>query len=196
MKLFLATGNSHKRDEFARILTEHQIVIPRDLGIPFDPAETESTFHGNALIKARALYALTGGPVIADDSGICVDALDGAPGVLSARFGSVDGSSLSATERNRLLVERMRGKTDRTARFVCNLVLYLGPDRYWSVQETLEGTLIEEERGVGGFGYDPILFIPSLGMTVAELPDAEKDRLSHRGKAARLLGALLATHEA
>ncbi len=191
MKLFLASGNAHKRLEFARIFPDHDIVIPTDLGLAFDPDETESTFHGNALIKAKALFALTGGPVIADDSGICVDALGGEPGIRSARYGSEGGVNLDAAGRNRLLLENMRGMSDRRARFVCNLVLYLGPDRYWSVQETLEGLIIEDERGTGGFGYDPVMFIPEEGMTVAELSDADKDRLSHRGKAGRLISLLL-----
>lgn len=191
MKLYLASGNAHKRLEFARIFPDHDIVIPSDLGLAFDPDETESTFHGNALIKAEALYALTGGPVLADDSGICVDALGGEPGIRSARYGSEGGVILDAAGRNGLLLERMRGISDRRARFVCNLVLYLGPDRYWSVQETLEGLIIESERGAGGFGYDPVMFIPEEGMTVAELSDADKDRLSHRGKAGRLISRLL-----
>ncbi len=193
MKLYLASGNAHKRLEFSRIFPNHDIVIPSDLGFGFDPDETESTFHGNALIKAKALFALTGGPVIADDSGICVDALGGEPGVRSARYGSEGGVNLDAAGRNRLLLERMNGVSDRRARFVCNLVLYLGPDRYWSVQETLEGLLIETERGSGGFGYDPVMYVPEEGMTVAELSDADKDRLSHRGKAGRLIALLLET---
>ncbi len=191
MKLYLATGNAHKRLEFARIFPDHDIVIPSDLGLAFDPEETETTFHGNALIKAKALFELAGGPVIADDSGICVDALGGEPGVRSARYGSENGVNLDAAGRNRLLLERMRGMDDRRARFVCNLVLYLGPDRYWSVQETLEGLIIDSERGAGGFGYDPVMYLPEEGMTVAELSDADKDRLSHRGKAGRLLSVLL-----
>jgi len=85
MKIYFASGNAHKKEELARILPNHTIVIPSDEGIPFDPEETESTFFGNSLIKARALFEITGKPVIADDSGICVDALNGAPGVLSAR---------------------------------------------------------------------------------------------------------------
>ena len=193
MKLFLASGNAHKRLEFSRIFPGHDIVIPSDLGLAFDPDETESTFYGNALIKAKTLYELTGGPVIADDSGICVDALGGEPGVRSARYGSEDGEKLDAPGRNRLLLENMRGKTDRRARFVCNLVLYLGPDRFWSVQETLEGVIIDTERGTGSFGYDPVMYVPEEGMTVAELSDADKDRLSHRGKAGRLISLLLDT---
>jgi len=191
MKIYFASGNAHKKEELSRILAPHTLVIPGEEGIAFDPEETEHTFYGNALIKAKALYDLVHFPVIADDSGICVDALDGAPGVLSARFGSVNGCELDAGERNQLLLSKMEGKENRTSRFVCNMVLYLGPDRFISVQETLEGLLITESRGTGGFGYDPLLYIPEYGKTVAELSPEEKDICSHRGKAGRHIARLL-----
>ncbi len=192
MKIYFASGNSHKRVELAQILPAHDVVIPKDEGIAFDPEETEPTFYGNALIKARALYEIVRKPVIADDSGICVDALGGAPGVLSARYGSKPGEPLlDAESRNRLLLAAMREKPNRSCRFVCNMVLYYGPDRFVSVQETIEGTLIEEGRGLGGFGYDPVVFIPELGKTVAELSPEEKNEVSHRGKAARKIAIFL-----
>ena len=102
------------------------------------------------------------------------------------------GKKLSAEERNALLLARMKGVENRTCRFVCNMVLYFGNERFVSVQETLEGELIAESRGSGGFGYDPIVFIPSYGKTVAELSGAEKDFLSHRGKAGRKIAEILA----
>lgn len=191
MKLYFASGNAHKREEMARIFSGHAIVIPSDEGIEFDPDETESTFYGNSLIKAKALYDIVRAPVIADDSGLCVDALGGAPGVLSARYGSENGKKLDVADRNRLLLKKMSGVADRTCRYVCNMVLYLGPDRFWSIQETLEGALIDEERGTGGFGFDPIVFLREYGMTVAELPPDVKDSLSHRGKAGRQIARLL-----
>jgi XTP/dITP diphosphohydrolase len=191
MKIYFASGNAHKKEEVARLFSEHTIVIPSDEGIAFDPEETETTFYGNALLKARALWDIVHQPVLADDSGICVDALRGAPGVLSARYGSENGEKLSPAERNRLLLSRMEGKTGRTARFVCNMVLYLSSDRFWAIQETLEGVVITEERGTGGFGYDPVLFIPEYGKTVAELSPEDKDHCSHRGKACRQIEALL-----
>jgi len=191
MKIYFASGNAHKRDEIARIFPGHTIAIPSDELIPFDPEETEATFYGNALIKARELYRLTGQPVLADDSGICVDALGGAPGVLSARYGSENGEKLDADARNRLLLSRMEGIENRACRFVCNMVLYLSSDRFYSVQETLEGVLVTETRGKGGFGYDPIVLVPALGRTVAELSPEEKDALSHRGKAGRVIARLL-----
>jgi len=191
MKIYFASGNAHKKEELARILPDHTIVIPADEGIPFDPDETETTFFGNSLIKARALFEITGKPVIADDSGICVDALGGAPGVLSARYGSENGQKLDTAGRNRLLLSRMEGIKNRTCRFVCNMVLYVATDRFYSVQETLEGTLVTENRGSGGFGYDPLVLVPTLGRTVAELTPEEKDELSHRGKAGRVIARLL-----
>lgn len=194
MKIYFASGNAHKRDEMARIFAGHTIVIPSDEGIDFDPEETEPTFSGNALIKAKCLYNIVRQPVLADDSGICVDALGGAPGIYSARYGSENGEKLDARARNALLLSRMAGTTDRTCRFVCNMTLYLGPDRFVSAQETLEGTLVEsleEGRGSGGFGYDPVVYLPAFGKTVAELSDADKDAVSHRGKAGRILANVI-----
>jgi XTP/dITP diphosphohydrolase len=194
MKLYFASGNAHKRDEIARIFAGHDIVIPSDEGIGFDPEETGTSFGDNALIKAKSLYDIVRQPVIADDSGICVDALGGEPGIYSARYGSENGEKLDARERNALLLSRMAGRADRTCRFVCNMTLYLEPDRYVSVQETLEGTLVgtlDEGRGMRGFGYDPVVYLPSFGKTVAELDDADKDAVSHRGKAGRTLAALI-----
>lgn len=192
MTIVIATGNRHKAEEFSRIFSGHRIVLPADRGIMFDPEETATTFNGNALIKARTLFELLGEPVIADDSGICVDALNGEPGVYSARYGATNGIELSAEDRNKLLLSRMKGIPDRTARFVCNMVLYYGPDRFVSVQETLEGSIVSESgSGSGGFGYDPVLYLPEYGKTVAELSDDQKDLVSHRGKAARKLKIFL-----
>lgn len=192
MTIYIATGNRHKAEEFGRILTDHHIILPSDQDISFDPDETGETFLDNALIKAQTLYDIVRQPVLADDSGICVDALDGAPGVYSARFGSTNGYDLSSEERNRLLLAKLSGISDRKARFVCNLVLYFGPNRYVSVQETLEGEIVSEQgSGTGGFGYDPVLFLPEFGKTVAELDPVQKDRVSHRGKAAQKMIFLL-----
>ncbi|GHT73069.1 non-canonical purine NTP pyrophosphatase [Spirochaetia bacterium] len=201
MTIWFATGNAHKKQELQAILQGHTIKIPADAGITgFDPDETGATFLENALIKARALYQLIAdrfpsetGPVIADDSGLCVDALGGRPGIYSARYGTTgNGNKLEAGERNALLLREVGDAPDRSARFVCAMVLLFGSDRFSAVQETLEGRLIREERGAGGFGYDPILFIPELGRTVAELSEAEKNRISHRGKAGKAIAKLLA----
>jgi XTP/dITP diphosphohydrolase len=197
MTIWFATGNTHKRAELAAILRDHQIRIPADAGINFDPEETGATFLENALIKARALHRLiaeTGrsgegfsGPVIADDSGLCVDALGGRPGIYSARY----GGNGDAGKRNSLLLGELGDSPNRSARFVCAMVLMFSPDRFFAVQETLEGEIIREERGTGGFGYDPILWLPEFGRTVAELSGEEKNRISHRGKAGRTIAQFL-----
>lgn len=193
MKIYFASGNAHKKEELSRILAAHSIIIPSDEGIAFDPEETEPTFFGNALIKAKALFDLVGCPVLADDSGICVDALNGAPGVLSARYGSENGKNFNASERNQLLLSQMTGIKNRKCRFVCNMVLYLGSDHFYSVQETLEGSLVTEGRGTQGFGYDPLVYLQEFNKTVAELEPEEKDRCSHRGKAGILMAKLLSS---
>jgi XTP/dITP diphosphohydrolase len=197
MTIWFATGNAHKRAELAAIFSGHTIKIPADLGISFDPDETGATFAENALIKARELRrriaaAGYGDPVIADDSGLCVDALDGRPGIRSARYGSEGGKLLVDGERNALLLKELGDNPNRKARFVCAMALLLDDDRFFLVQETLEGELIPAGRGKGGFGYDPILFIPAMGRTVAELSGEEKNRISHRGKAGRAIARLLA----
>jgi XTP/dITP diphosphohydrolase len=199
MHIWFASGNRHKRQELAAILSNFDgievfVKIPSDAGIVFDPLENGSTFLENALIKARELYKIVHEPVIADDSGLCIDALDGRPGIYSARYGSTQGKNLTDGERNRLILKELGGTAQRKARFVCAMVLILSEDRFSAVQETLEGEIIGEEwgegRGIGGFGYDPILFLPSLMRTAAELSEEEKNLLSHRGKAGRALGAL------
>jgi XTP/dITP diphosphohydrolase len=192
MTLWFATANGHKRKELASILDEHTILIPLDRAMDFDPEETGTAFYENALIKARALYALVHEPVIADDSGLCVDALDGRPGVYSARYGSGDGKKLDSPGRNALLLKELGCAKNRAARFVCAMVLMLSENRFFLVQETLEGTIVRKARGTGGFGYDPLLYLDEKQRTVAELPDDEKNALSHRGRAARRIAALLA----
>ena len=189
-----------------------EIKIPADAGIAFAPEETGSTFLENALIKAAALHNLLaekgilrgGEAVIADDSGICVDALGGRPGVHSARYrgaivggAAADGAVLnavpSAEEQNALLLAELGGNPRRSARFVCAMVLYYSSDRFFVAQETLEGEVVKNApQGNGGFGYDPVLYLPELGRTAAELSAQEKNRLSHRGKAGRILAGILA----
>ncbi|GHV80654.1 non-canonical purine NTP pyrophosphatase [Spirochaetia bacterium] len=202
MTIWFATGNTGKRKELAAILPDHTIRIPADEGIPFDPEETGATFAENALIKARELQRLvskpnTPVPVIADDSGICVDALDGRPGLYSSRYGSEEGRKLESADRNALLLKELGDNPRRSARFVCAMVLLFSDDRFFLVQETLEGEIIREERGSanpvgsGGFGFDPILYLPHYGRTVAELPEEEKNRISHRGKAGQAIAKFL-----
>jgi XTP/dITP diphosphohydrolase len=191
-ELLLASNNEHKRQEFARLFPGVKILEPHDVGIDFDFPESGRTFFENANGKAAALHGLAGRPVIADDSGLCVDALGGEPGIYSARYGSAPGAGpLEAPQRNRYLLERMSGMKERAAHFVCCLVLFLGGDRFLAAQETVSGVITGEPRGTNGFGYDPLFLLPGLGQTMAEISDADKDRLSHRGRAARRILDLL-----
>jgi XTP/dITP diphosphohydrolase len=217
MTIWFATGNAHKRSELSDILRTHgvgcRLLIPKDAGLDFDPEETGTCFHENALLKANELYALLdkkrphlfnpGDPIIADDSGICVDALGGRPGIYSARYAGAAHSGqriiagakkLEAAERNALLLEELGDASDRKARFVCAMALMYSPSRFFVAQETMEGEIVkapEHARGTGGFGYDPILFIPELGRTTAELSEEEKNMISHRGKAGRIIAEII-----
>ena len=203
MKLYLASGNEHKRIEMQQILPEFEILIPKDEGIEFEPEETGSTFYENSMIKAKALWDIVKAPVIADDSGICVDALGGAPGIYTSRYagpefmkGWPDGKKIPQDEQNRLLIEQLNAtKSDnRSCHYTCSIVLMLNPDRFFVAQETFEGKLIdsiEKQAGTGGFGYDPIVFLPEYGKTVAEISADEKNRISHRGKAVKIIKTIL-----
>lgn len=156
--------------------------------------EDGDDFVANALIKARAYWQ--GPPVLADDSGLCVRALGGAPGVHSARFGEAEaGRKLSDSEKNRLLLQKLQGIEDRSAHFVCALVLLWEPQRFVIVQETWTGRILTEERGQAGFGYDPVFLPEGLDRSSAELSPEEKNALSHRGRAAQRLKLLLWNEE-
>ena len=192
MEILLASGNAHKKGELEKIFPGHTLLTPADLGIPFDHEETGHTFYDNARGKALALHLLTGKPVLADDSGICVPALGGAPGIYSARYGSNPGEpEWEAPERNALLLRNMEGQEDRRAFFVCAMVLLFDEYRHYTIQETVEGRLTHAPAGAGGFGYDPLFFLEDYGKTMAELPAEEKNRISHRGKAGARMARLL-----
>lgn len=191
MDLYVASGNRHKKQEIAEILPDFNIILPEEKNLSFNPEENGSSFFENAFIKAKSLYEITNQPALADDSGICVDALDGEPGIFSARFGSENGEKLTDADRNNYLLRKMKGIKNRTCRFVCCIVLYGGENRFISVQETLEGILLEKARGKNGFGYDPLVFLPGKGKSVAELSGEEKNLLSHRGKAVRALASII-----
>ncbi|MBP3709471.1 MAG: RdgB/HAM1 family non-canonical purine NTP pyrophosphatase [Treponema sp.] len=211
MKIYLATNNKNKKYEMTEILAPHAVVIPSDEGIGFNPDETGTTFYENSLIKARALYEIVRCPVIADDSGICVDALGGRPGIYSSRYTGAslqNGKELSQKEKNALLIAELndallRGVDasrflhgERSAHYTCAMVLYLGNDRLYVAEETLEGAIVnsmENARGEHGFGYDPIFLLPECNRTVAELSDDEKNAISHRGKAGRAMQQLIRT---
>jgi XTP/dITP diphosphohydrolase len=198
MELIVATGNAHKLLELAELFPGHRLMRPADVGFPaFDVVEDGETFVANALKKAEGLRRLVGRPVLADDSGLAVRGLGGRPGIHSARYGaSTDGSvKLEAGERNAYLLKECEGLADRSCAFVCCLVLALTEERFFIVQETLEGELLREPQGGGGFGYDPIVYVPAYGKSVAELSAGEKNAISHRGRAARRMAALLADLE-
>lgn len=202
-KLYLATGNKHKREEMQQILSDYEIRIPSDDGIEFDPVEDGKSFYENSLIKARALWELVKKPVIADDSGICVEALNGEPGIYTSRYagpefmhGKPDGSKISQDEQNKFLIQQLNdtNSSNRKCHYTCAMVLLLNPDRFFVAQETFEGELIgsiEEQAGSGGFGYDPIVYLPQYQKTVAEISAEEKNLISHRGKAVRAIAEIL-----
>ena len=215
MKIYLATGNIGKKREFQEILRGFDVVIPRDEKIEFEPEETGETFYENSMIKARELWKIVRAPVIADDSGLCVDALGGAPGIFSSRYagsdfmrGLPDGKKISQDEQNRLLLEQVSAAIKsgidaslfpngpRSCRYACSMVLLFSPERFFIAQETMEGALVESlalARGEGGFGYDPIVELPCMGgRTVAQLSPEEKNSISHRGKASRAVVSQLA----
>ena len=191
MKLYFASGNDHKRKEMSRLLGGYELTLPKDEGIVFDPEETGRDFIGNAVIKAEALYALVHAPVLADDSGLCVDALGGGPGIYSARYGEEDGRKLSDREKYMLLLKNLEGAEDRSAHFTTALCLILSDDRRCIIQETCDGWIATEPSGSNGFGYDPVFVIGEIGRITADLPEGEKDIYSHRGKAARLMKLIL-----
>ena len=187
MTLLLASTNAGKMREFRRVLPEVQVLTPHDRGLTFRYEERGATFIDNALGKARHLFAKTGVATVADDSGLVVPALDGAPGVRSARY----GGDITQERRNLLLLEALAGASDRSARFVCCLAVMLAEHRLLIVQETVEGSVISAPRGAGGFGYDPIFRPRGAGETFAEMDDDAKDAISHRGRALRRMRRVL-----
>jgi XTP/dITP diphosphohydrolase len=191
MDILLASNNRHKHDEFTRLFPGHTILAPRDAGIEFDYEEGDQSFLDNALGKARALFAISRMPVLSDDSGLCVQALGDEPGVRSSRYGAAGGQLLDAPARNQYLLSRMLGIAERSAYFVCCLVLMMDRDRFLVAQETVHGSIADAPRGKQGFGYDPLFLVPASGKTIAELPEGEKDRISHRGRASRRIAAAL-----
>jgi XTP/dITP diphosphohydrolase len=192
IELVLASNNPHKHREFARLFPGFGILTPRDAGVELSFPEKGGSFLENAHGKAMALHTLVHAPVIADDSGLCVRALGGAPGIRSSRYGAQrDDALLEAPRRNAYLLDQMEGMSDREAYFVCCLVLLLDGERFLIAQETARGLVAHAPRGDNGFGYDPLFLLPELGRTMAELEDREKDRVSHRGKAARRIRAAL-----
>ena len=182
MKFVLASQNKHKLVEMQSILSAHgvEVVLESELGLSVDVEENGSTFAENAMIKAKAVMEASGLPAIADDSGVCVDALDGAPGVYSARYG---GPELDDVGRYRLLLENMRGAKTRTAHFTSCIACIFPNGDIIEEEGICPGTIAFAPQGDGGFGYDPVFFLPELRKTYAQLTAEEKAAVSHRGKA-------------
>lgn len=189
MKIYLATGNRHKLDELAPMFPEHQIVLPSDEGIPFAFEENGATYFENCFGKAQTLFDAVRAPVLADDSGLSVFCLGGAPGIYSARYGKEDGCRTSGDQIDRLL-KAMESEDDRRAAFVCCLTMIFAPYRFVTVQETVEGVIGRIKSGSGGFGYDPVFYPIGSRRSFAELLPEEKAAVSHRGKAAAALRRL------
>lgn len=197
-RIVLASGNAKKLDELRRIL-EPLVPGVEVLGLadvePYDePAETEPTFEGNALIKARTAAQVTGLPALADDSGICVDALNGMPGVLSARWSGVPKAEGGDAANNRLLLAQLADVPDerRGATFRCAMALVM-PDGTEVVEVgEMPGRVLHAEQGEGGFGYDPLFAADGHDVSTAELSREEKDAISHRGRALRAIAPTVA----
>lgn len=187
-KMIFATGNEGKMREIRMILGDlgAEILSLKEAGIQAEAEENGTTFEENAVIKAKEIMEKTGALVLADDSGLEVDALNGEPGIYSARY---MGHETSYHIKNKNLIERLEGKTgeERSARFVCAIAACFPDGRVLTTRGTMEGQIGYEEKGENGFGYDPIFYLPEYQCYSGELPLEEKNKLSHRGKALRLM---------
>ena len=192
-KLILATSNKDKAREIAEILDGTPFVVTTMKEEGFDPdiVEDGKTFEENALIKARAVHELAKGAyVMADDSGLCIDALDGAPGIYSARF---CGEDSTYPEKFAKIFEMLKDVPEdkRTAKFVCSIAVVRPDGSEFTVRGEICGVLHEKPMGDGGFGYDPIFYVPEFGMTTAQMTKEQKNSISHRGKASRAMAEKL-----
>lgn len=187
-RIVFATGNEGKMREIKGIMADvcEDVISMKELGIGTDAEENGQTYEENALIKARAAAKQTRDIVLADDSGLEIDYLNREPGIYSARY---MGEDTPYSIKNANLIERLDGVPEarRTARFVCAIAAVLPDGREITVRAAIEGRILYEERGKNGFGYDPIFYVPDLGKTTAELTEEEKNQVSHRGKALRLM---------
>ena len=192
-KFVLATHNPGKLKEMSDILARFgvEVVSPGDLGITVDVEETGTTFAENAMLKAKAICAAAKLPAIADDSGLCVDALNGGPGVYSARYG---GEGLDDKGRYMLLLNNMRGQTTRAAHFTCSIACAFPNGDTLTAEGRCDGTIAFAPMGEGGFGYDPVFFVPEKAKTFGQLTAEEKSTISHRGKALKSFAEKLETY--
>lgn len=202
MNIFIASSNQHKIREFEALLPNHRLIPASYIDPHFDPVEKGTSFIENSMIKAQALTLrieqLQGASalppefegaytVLADDSGLCVDALEGRPGIYSARYGrDTLGPEITAKQQYELLLKELEGETVRSARYICCMTVMFSSHRFFCAQESWEGEIgLSASSSQGGFGYDPIFFIPEQRCYAAELSDTQKHELSHRGKAIR-----------
>lgn len=191
--IIFATGNEGKLVEIKQILADfgRDIITMKKAGFTGDIVEDGTTFKANAEIKAKAVWAKTGGIVLADDSGLVIDCLNGEPGVYSARY--MEGFGYDVKNQN--LIDRVNAAGgDRAARFMCNICAVLPDGTVLHTEAAMEGEIAGEPKGTNGFGYDPILFLPEYGCCSAELSLEEKNKISHRGKALQLMKAELAKY--
>ena len=183
MKVILASKNQHKLTELSAILSQlgFEIALEPEYGLDIDVEETGTTFEENSFLKADAVMKASGLPVLADDSGLMVDALDGAPGVYSARY----GHKASDKERTAYLLENMKDVPEerRGAKFVCVITCLFPDGRKIVARGECPGVIARAPHGENGFGYDPVFYLPELGMTYAELPSEQKNAISHRARA-------------
>ena len=183
MKVILASKNQHKLTELSAILSQlgFEIALESEYGLDIDVEETGTTFEENSFLKADAVMKASGLPVLADDSGLMVDALDGAPGVYSARY----GHKASDKERTAYLLENMKELPEerRGAKFVCVITCLFPDGRKIVARGECPGVIARAPHGENGFGYDPVFYLPELGMTYAELPSEQKNAISHRARA-------------
>ena len=183
MKVILASKNQHKLTELSAILSQlgFEIALESEYGLDIDVEETGTTFEENSFLKADAVMKASGLPVLADDSGLMVDALDGAPGVYSARY----GHKASDKERTAYLLESMKDVPEerRGAKFVCVITCLFPDGRKIVARGECPGVIARAPHGENGFGYDPVFYLPELGMTYAELPSEQKNAISHRARA-------------
>lgn len=190
MKLIIASNNQHKLVEIKAILGGifQEILSMKEAGIEHETVEDGQSFMENAVKKAREIAQLTGCCALADDSGICVDALDGAPGIYSARFCGHHGDDEA---NNRLLMEKLQGAEDRSAHYSCAIALVRPDGSCVSAEGYMHGIIATEPAGENGFGYDPLFYLPQYGLTAAQISSEEKNRISHRAQALnKLLAAL------
>lgn len=195
-RIVFATGNAGKVKEIQMILADMgmEVVSMKEAGITIDIEEDGKTYEENAMIKARAVAAYTEDIVMADDSGLEIDYLNGEPGIYSARY---LGEDTSYRVKNANLIERLTEVPDeqRTARFVCAIAAVLPDGTELTTRATIEGRIDYEEKGSNGFGYDPIFYVPQFGKTTAELTEEQKNQVSHRGKALELMKEELKKYE-